>query len=137
MKYFTIKELVSPDIYSVLSEEACWRLIPQIVQTNLDALRKEFNSPIIINDGKTLVNCGIRSKMCEVGAVNSRHKLYDSNITAFDLHAKDLTKLVDLVKTNYKKFGICSIEDTAYTKSWLHVEFSHIKVTSQLKVFKP
>jgi len=135
-RYFTIKELVSPEILDVLTEECAWRLIPYSVIVGLDNLRRMYGAPIWIN-GKGLTQCGIRAKDCTTGAPKSRHKLYEYESTAFDLHCDDLDKLWDIVENNNFSLGIDKVEDREYTPSWLHVQFTSNLQVGILEVFKP
>lgn len=137
-RYFKIEELVSKTLFDTLTEEACWRLIPQSVQQDLDALRSAYGASITINNyAKGLVNCGIREKDCDVGATKSRHKLFDPTITAFDLHCRNLPKLIELVKNRNRDFGISRIENPDMTKTWLHCEFSSDLTVGDLVIFDP
>ena len=46
MKHFSLIELVAPEILAVLSDDMAWRLIPDYVQSGLDALREKAGLPI-------------------------------------------------------------------------------------------
>ena len=133
-KYFTIQELVSPDILAVLCEEGAWRLIPNEVALGLDTLRVLHGRPLFIN-GKGLTNCGVRSVGSPVGASQSGHKLYRDE-TCFDLHSDHLNDLVATVRANFRQLGITRIESPSKTPGWLHVTFA--KSNSQtLEEFDP
>ena len=133
-KYFALSELVSPEILEVLSEDACWRLIPEEVIIGLDTLRVLHNHPIYIN-GKGLTQCGIRPLDCSTGAPLSGHKLYRGE-TCFDLHTSWLPELTQTVKGNFRQLGISRIENPLKTTAWLHVTFC--KTNNQtLDVFDP
>jgi hypothetical protein len=135
-KYFTIQELVAPEILAVLTEEAAWRLIPYAVICGLDNLRRAYGSPIWIN-GKGLTQCGIRAKNTTTGAPLSRHKLYDFETTAFDLHCDDLPHLTQIIEVNSMSYGITRMEDPDYTPTWRHVEYTTNIMVGALKIFKP
>lgn len=48
-KYFELQELVSPEIYEVLEDDA-WRVIdPQLIET-IDKVREILNVPLICNN---------------------------------------------------------------------------------------
>ena len=134
--YFTIEELVAPEILAVLTEEAAWRLLPYSVIVGLDNLRRMYGGPIWIN-GKGLTQCGIRAKNSTTGATHSRHKLYEFESTCFDLHCDDLDKLWHIVETNSMSLGIDKVEDRDYTNGWLHCQFTNKLLVGILEVFKP
>lgn len=75
-KYFTIEELVPPDIYNTLGSEA-WDLFnPKLIDT-IDFIRESLNRPITANNyawgGKHTLR-GYRPKNCAIGAKRSAHK---------------------------------------------------------------
>ena len=132
-RHFDLNELVSPDIWSALTEDACWRLIPPEVVYGLDTLRDMYGRAIWIN-GKGMSNCGVRAKGCTTGAKMSGHKLYRGE-TCFDLHCDDLKKLEEIVRANHISLGIGRMENPAKTKGWIHVSF--VKGAQNLEVFDP
>ena len=133
-KYFNISELVAPEILAIMSEDACWRLIPDEVITGLDTLRLLHNRPIYINS-KGLTNCGVRAVNSTTGAQQSGHKLYRGE-TCFDLHSDHLNDLIAMVKANFRQLGVSRIENPLKTPSWLHVTFSKTS-SATLEVFDP
>jgi hypothetical protein len=132
-RYFSIQELVAPEILAVLSEEAAWRLIPSEVCWGLDTLRQMYGKPIYIN-GKGLTQCGVRAVNSSTGALKSGHKLYRGE-TCFDLHADSLTDLVAIVRANHQQLGIGRIESPSKTPGWFHIAF--VKGATTLEEFDP
>ena len=132
-RHFSIEELISPEIWSLLSEDACWRLIPPEVVYGLDTLRDMYGRAIWIN-GKGLSQCGVRAMSSKSGVKLSGHKLFRGE-TCFDLHCDDIKRLEDIVRANHISLGIGRMENTAKTNGWLHVSF--IKGAQNLDVFDP
>ena len=129
-KYFNIKELVSPIVHKVWQEKA-WMFFDEDVLKELDFIREEFGSAIVINNwasGGSLEQCGLRSNKDKI--VMNKKTLYLSShclAKGFDLHAgngnhRKLYEVVyDLIKTGkLKKFK--RIENFNNTLTWLHVD---------------
>ena len=135
-KHFAISELVAPEILSVLTESAAWRLIPEVVQANLDALREAFGDVIRINAALNVYS-GVRPANCTVGAPQSRHKLTVDGVCAFDCHVADLPKLRALATAQNIRFGIVRMEAPSSTPDWAHLELSAAIVQSELDIFEP
>ena len=135
--HFGVKELVSPEIYEDLGD-ASLRLIPSIVMDRLNALREALGAPIMVNNwesGGMYRYSGIRPTTCPEGASRSRHKLTVPGVTAFDLKCSRLSKLVTLVRSRSREFGIVRIENPNATKTWLHVEFCDSADVGELIAF--
>lgn len=133
-KYFKIQELVSPEIFHVLGPKLSLLLIPDFILEQLDNLRGDLGSPIIINNwhnGGDYKYSGVRPYDCRRGALNSTHKL----ATTFDLKTRAQDTLREHIISDYKKYQIERIEDFNYTKSWTHVQFG--TPLPELKIFKP
>ena len=135
-KHFKIKELVSPQILAVLTEEAAWRLIPSGVLHGLDCLRDAHGYPITIN-GAGNTQCGVRAVSCTTGAPFSDHKLQHDGVCAFDLHSPQLRSLISLVKERHAEFGIYRIENPNKTPGWLHVTMTDHLPLPPFEVFDP
>jgi len=134
-RFFSISELICPEILEVLTEEAAWRLIPYSTILSLDLLRSMYGGPIYIN-GKGLTHCGVRCKCTTVGARHSRHKLYEYESTAFDLHCDDMGKLRAIIEANSIQLQIDKVEDYASTASWTHIQITTRPVVGGLEYFK-
>ena len=134
-RYFKISELVSPEIFKLLSVEACWNLIPPYMVYGLDRLRELYGGPIIINDGVSYINSGIRTLDCGIGAKYSTHKCF-RGLVGVDLKCKDQDKLRDIIEANYADLHISEVESYDETPSWTHIAFSAER-PSKLRVIKP
>lgn len=133
-RWFSVSELVSPDILKVVSEQACWNMLaPWIDQ--LDMLRDLVGIPLWIN-GRGKVDSGVRTLTCKIGAKKSRHKMIQKNVIAMDIKCRDMARLENVVRNNWAKLGIVRIENPKITVSWLHVEFCSMG-SPRLVVFDP
>lgn len=134
-EFFSIDELLPPEVLGVLCDGAAWRLVAPFA-SSLDMIRKFYGGPVTVNSAN-LRYCGLRPRICSTGASRSSHKGVDTEIQGFDLHAKDLDHLISIVKTNSKELRIVRMEDPAVTRSWVHVEISSGPVESSLVIFRP
>jgi hypothetical protein len=135
-RFFSISELICPEILEVLTEEAAWRLIPYSTILSLDLLRSMYGGPIYIN-GKGLTHCGVRCKCTTVGAPKSRHKLYEFEATCFDLHCDGQSELRHIIEANSIQLQIDKVEDYASTPTWTHIQITTNPVVGGLQFFKP
>jgi hypothetical protein len=116
--YFQVKELVPPDVYAERGEAALELLDSRIVWT-FDALREYFNIPIIINNGKDLTQCGLRTDNT-VGAKWGQHKYG----RAGDLHCDlDYDKMRREIMYGWKMVPAFRFITAIEMKvSWLHID---------------
>jgi hypothetical protein len=148
VKYFTIGELVQPEIITALGAERCVDKIGWFVATGLDFIREDYEKEvkarglfksksdawIIINGrfgGMNFKYSGVRAPDCPIGAKFSKHKEW----RAFDLKCNHLDVLVEIIKERHQFYGINRIENPEITKTWLHVEFGHVE--HYLYIFNP
>jgi len=124
-KYFTIQELVSPNILKVLSEANCWRRLKTGALKDLDLIRESWGKPIYINGnhfGLSYTNSGWRHPKTTVGANWSVHKLADS----FDLkdsegeHQKLWDYIHYMIITGQLKY-FNTMERKDKTPTWVHL----------------
>lgn len=132
--FFQINELVAPEILSVLSEDAAWKLFPGNIIPSLDKLRKEYGDPIIIN-GSGLIYSGLRPQNCKIGSLKSAHKGF-GDVQAFDLHCSDLDKLTKIITSRNSEFCIQRMENPLYCNSWRHIELC-IYTPKDFCIFNP
>ena len=133
---FSIKELVSPVVYDKWKEQA-WMFFDEEMLKELDFIREQWGSPIIINNwatGGSLKQCGLRSNLDQIPKDKTKaNKLYLSGHTmgkAFDLHDKlgRNLKLYDFILKLLKQGKLkCfkRIEDwnKTYTSGgWVHID---------------
>lgn len=133
MKYFTIDELVNPQIMQLLSLEMCWNLIPDHVRYGLDRLRELYGSSIAINTSQHH-DSGIRLQNSTVGATYSAHK-GNRGLMAFDCKCADPEKLRNIVREHFSELNIAEMEDPTYTVGWTHLAFHKDKMI-KLKIIR-
>lgn len=95
-KYFTTKELVDEEVYSILGENAIKLINDKLIET-IDKSREILGVPLICNNwhwGGSRDQCGYRSRKCKIGADKSFHKegmavdLISTTMTAKEMRDK-------------------------------------------------
>lgn len=134
--HFGLKELVSPVVYNQWGDKA-WMFFDEAVLKELDFIREEWKSPIIINNwynGGSLKQCGLRSNLDQIPNDKTKsNQLYLSAHTmgkGFDLHDKlgRNLKLYDFVLRLIKQNKLNTfkrIEDWNKTHTqggWIHID---------------
>jgi hypothetical protein len=126
-KHFVIQELVPPEIYKELGENA-WSLISDKWAVILDTLREHFDKPIIINNwhkGGTYKYRGLRPKGCGVGKETSQHYIKPLTASDFDVVGlSDKEVKVEILKNGKKFFdlGVRRMESDADAPTWCHLD---------------
>lgn len=138
-KYFTVQELVNPDIINVLGEERAANAISVHLLKELDRLRAKFG-PIYINTG-SYINSGLRkaSFYKKFGVMRESYSTHQYGNTA-DLKFRDVTPIeaYNYIINNQNKFPlIVRMENAHKTKTWLHVECGPYKRKKEIEVFNP
>lgn len=125
-QFFKIEELVHPDLLKIHSEETLWNTLDGRLLMALLWIRVEYGDWITINDDE-LKNCGLRYNQNSLSA----HVLGK----AFDLHGKNLEKLLEICKACPY---LTEIEDPEITvpKGYLHISVREHQ-GSGIKIFKP
>lgn len=114
-KYYTIKELVNPELLKKIGEETAWKLFDERVLKAADEIRKIYG-PCIIN-GSGLTDCGLRDINSTTGAKYSAHKLG----RALDIHIVSLEK-----KWETKKEGKTADYNRVREQLMLNPKFDHL-----------
>jgi hypothetical protein len=83
-KYFTIKELVNPELLKKIGEETAWKMFDARLLKMADKIREKFG-PCTVN-ASGLVDCGLRDPNSTTGAKYSMHKIG----RALDLHIRSV-----------------------------------------------
>lgn len=135
-QFFSLKELVHPDIYNKWGDRAWEFLDPRLLQT-LDAIRQEFG-PVVINDwhvGGNHVDSGLRPFDSATGAAMSQHKFG----RAGDCKFKNTTPLgaASVITARPAQFPfLTTLEDVNKTITWLHVDVRN-NPTPGIRVVQP
>lgn len=122
-KYFLIEEFVPPQTIKLFKEKAIWFVDPKVIAI-ATAYREFFDVPVLINNwhrGGSISYRGYRPPRVNVGAEYSQHKLgnaFDCNIGV--MTGKEMYKNVVDNYDYFKQFGLTTVEDPIFTKTWLH-----------------
>ena len=138
-QYFSLQELVHPDIFKARGERA-WELLQVPAILTLDQLRTTFG-PLVVNTwhseklqklvgGKVRVSSGLRPFNDDTGAKFSQHKFGNAfDCLALNYSAEEMRKYV---LANADEFPyLTAIEDGV---SWFHFDCRNCK---RITVFKP
>lgn len=134
-KNFELKELVCPHVLNQYGDKA-WQFLSTELLSTINVLRnKVINRPMIINNGTTFTQRGLRCNICEL--VKSKTKPYMSAHClgkAIDFHCTDITpeECRQLIKKNINEFEYpIRLEEGV---NWVHVDCytldSDIKLTT-------
>ena len=139
-KHFIIQELVPPETYKAMDEQA-WQLIDEPMIKLLDGLREHFDRPVIINNwhtGGQFKYRGFRPKGCKVGKETGEH--YKKPLNAVDFNVLSLSD--DSVKTEILKheakfmaLGLTRMESSIDAPTWTHVDRKPTGLNT-IKVFR-
>lgn len=129
-RYFSIKELVSPQVYEKFNEFA-WAFFDERVLRDLDKIRREWGSPIIINDwayGGQYRESGLRCNVDSIVASKASPYLSGHVLAkAFDMKPKngDVKELYNLVwdlMLSDKLKKLKRLEHIKHTPTWVHAD---------------
>lgn len=132
-KYFSIKELVNPDLLKTIGEEVAWIILDEELLIGADLIREKYGAITINTNG--LKDCGLRDPQSKTGAKYSMHKIgraLDGHIVSIE---KEAGKIADSKKrTKYKieeynKVRQELLKDPKFSKlnfenniNWLHFD---------------
>lgn len=150
-KYFTIQELVSPEIYKEFGDNA-WSLIDDQMMDALDSTREHFtkkygpSAKMIINNWhksnpkfKPFRYRGLRPENCKEGAPQSQHKKRPLNAIDFDIIGLTDDQVKDEIMANEAKFysmGWRRMESREFATGWTHLDRKKTRLKFIL-VFNP
>lgn len=135
-KYFSIKELVHPQILKAIGETNSWMRLDAGCLKDLDAIREEWGSGIYCNQG-AIDSRGLRPPDDPDGSKYSSHK----QGKAFDLvpsngKTDDLRNMVIQMIKDGKLNSFNTVEDKAYTPTWCH--FANMNIVGKAPyIIKP
>ena len=139
---FTIKELVSKQVYQKFGERA-WMFFDEQLLRDLDTIRLYHGLPIIINNwatGGSFSQCGLRCNKDPLVA-NAKGIYCSAHVLAraFDLHSSNIKKLYKDVETLFyqgKLKAIRRMESAVSTKyGWCHVDSFQTNDSKKLEIF--
>lgn len=138
-KFFSVKELVTPEIYRDFGEDAIIGLDPYLLLA-LDTIRVKLGRAIVINTWhlEKVVSHryrGLRPPNTQVGAPNSMHKMGK----AFDFDVKGMTtqKVREWIIANRNEIPeLKAITRMESNVSWVHID-SKFTGSKEIVLFKP
>ena len=138
MKYFRIEEVVDPESFKILGEEAFELFNPDALIA-LDNLRKFFSVPITVNNWHTggfFKYRGYRPPDCKVGAKMSQHRFgnaFDCDIRGYT--AEQARKKIIENQNNPLLEKIMRLEGKT---GWVHLDCKILpKNIKRIYVFNP
>jgi len=138
-KNFHLEEFVSKAIFNKWGQASQWFVDPSIISL-AQFYRDYFGYPITINNWKNggkFGQRGFREPASKVGASLSQHRFgraFDCNIS--NVTPDEARKAILDNKNKFMAKGLTTIEDGAYSPTWIH---SDIRWTggSNIKIVKP
>lgn len=141
-KYFTIKELVHPDIIKTLGEKRAAALIHPDLLLTLDKLRAVFGA-IIVNGkfgGLTFTNSGIRKASYYKNSMGFIRQSYSTHQWGNTVDCKFLDttpeEVYEYILKHPQSFKVIRMENAHKTKTWLHLECGDRR-GEDIQVFNP
>jgi len=122
--FFEIQEFVPPQIWNKFGEKSLWLIDPKIIEIATE-YRKFFKVPIIINNWNSrngpYMYRGYRPPRVNIGSEYSQHKMgrafdFSSPGTNPEFFYNEILKNQE----HFMKFGLTTLEDISFTKTWLH-----------------
>lgn len=126
-KYFSTKELVDEEVYSILGDNAIKLIDDKLIET-IDVIRDILNVPLICNNwhwGGNRDQCGYRSIKCNIGAPKSFHKRGMAvDLISVKMSAKDMRDKLEQNKHLLPHPIRIEKWDDNGEIPWLHVDVS-------------
>lgn len=135
-KNFELKELVCPHVLNQYGDKAWQFLSTELLSTIYVLRNKVINRPMIINNGTTFTQRGLRCNMCEL--VKSKTKPYMSPHIlgkSIDFHCTDITpeECRQLIKKNINEFEYpIRLEEGV---NWVHIDCYTLDSDTKLTTF--
>lgn len=136
---FVIQEFVPKAIFDTWGDRSRWFVDPRVFVV-AQAMRMHFGRSMTINNwhtGGSLSNRGFRAPGSTVGGQLSQHRFG----RAFDFNIPGMTakEVYDEIRRHERKFmdlGLTTLEDVAFTPTWVHCDVRTTGLTSLL-IVKP
>lgn len=136
-KYFKLSELVCPHCVSTYGDSAWQFLSTELLSTIYILRTKVVNKPMIVNNGTTFTQRGLRCNRCDL--VKSKTKPYMSSHClgkGIDFHVSDMTaeEVRQLIKDNIDQFEYpIRLEEDV---TWIHCDTYTLDSNKKLVTFK-
>lgn len=132
-KYFTIRELVNPELLKQIGENIAWTIFDENLLRSADLIREKYG-PMTINTSG-LNDCGLRDPQSNTGAKYSMHKIgraLDGHIVSIERAAAQFTNPDERKKYKIREYNRVRTELMADPKfvelnfenniNWLHFD---------------
>lgn len=135
-KNFQLKELVCPHCVKTYGDKA-WQFLSTELLSTIYVLRNEvINKPMIINNGTTFTQRGLRCNICElVKGKNTPYMSAHALGKAIDFHVNGMEaeEVRQLIKDNIDKFEYpIRLEEAV---SWIHIDCYTLDSDKKLVTF--
>jgi len=106
----------------------------------MEEIRDRFSAPVHVNDwyrGGHLKERGFRLPGTKTGAKYSQHKF--GRACDFNIPGLTIEEIYDDILRNekiYLDFGVTTIEDVSFTKTWIHLDTRWTGM-DKIKIVKP
>lgn len=144
-KYFKVKELVSPQVYEKLGDDAR-KYISDNIWLFLDTLREDLGVPVLVNrPSHGITQRGLRTTLDSIviDKVKSNKLYLSAHVLGrgvdFEVPGMDMKKVYERIINNQEKYYmITRIEDPEVTlkKGYIHVDDIHTDKNG-IYIFKP
>ena len=123
-KYFALNEVVHPGAIQARGEKA-WELMDERILRGADWLRELFGACTINGkfNGKGFTESGLRDPFTATGAKFSQHKFGRAlDLKFHKVSVKEVYEYIIRNPSEARANGITTVEDIAYTPTWLHID---------------
>lgn len=127
--HFDIREWVDPQTWDILNVRSQWLIDPVAVRV-ADLLREISDAPVVINNWhfakpgqKIYRSSGFRAVWDKTGGKLSQHRrgaAFDAKALGFSPSL--LLKLIQNNKARFINAGLTTVENVAFTPTWLHCD---------------
>ena len=126
-KYFDVREWVDRRTWEALGPKAAWLVDPKIIAV-FDLLRELAGVPVTVNNwhferGGLFDSSGYRAIWDTTGGRLSQHRsgrAGDAKIKGME--GNGILQIVNANKEAFLKAGLTTVENTLFTKTWLHLD---------------
>lgn len=129
--HFKIQELVDPETYKLLGENA-WSLFDPYLLSTMDRIRQRYNVPVTVNNwhtGGPFKDRGFRSSDSKTGAKFSAHrtgKAFD-----FDVEGKTADEVRKDILDNKEHIDFMFINRIEIGVPWVHIDLANVPTRIQ------
>ena len=139
-KYFDVRELVPPSIWSTYGITARQFLRPELLRV-LDLLREKVGRPVVVNNwhtGGQFRESGYRVPYTKTGARYSQHKFgAAADVKVAGMSPKDVLAVILSNEAEFIAAGLTTFENVDFTPTWLHLDVRWREPMTSLVMVNP